>query len=375
MLDRRLGDRLERVFSEHQFHAVHREVALVLLDQRVLRLSQDPHQRRRIERGQADDHRQAADELGDQAELEQVVVGDMCEQLVQLRPAECAVSLEADTHVVAGQALFDVRFEPFERPTTDEEDVRRVDLEEILVRMLSPTLRWHVGDAALDDLEQRLLDAFTGDITGDARVVALTRNLVDLVDVDDPAFGLCNVEVRRLDQVEEDVLDIFANVARFREGRRVGDRERHVEHLRERLCKVGFAYASGPDEQDVRLLQLDVVLNGGADALVVVVDRHREHLFGLLLANDVFLQVVVDDLRRGDSLRGASDTLGRGRRGRRAGLFVDDLPAEIDAFVTDIDRTGPSDKPPDLILVFPAKRAMVLDAVGAVSCQSGSPCA
>src|ERR1700751_2280641 len=66
------------------------------------------------------------------------------------------------------------------------------------------------GGGALEDLQQRLLDALTGDVPGDRRVLALACDLVDLVDVDDPGFGLLDVVVRRLDQLEQDVLDVLA---------------------------------------------------------------------------------------------------------------------------------------------------------------------
>src|ERR1700694_4810459 len=58
----------------------------------------------------------------------------------------------------AAHPLFDDLLKPVERPTADEQDVGGVDLDEILVRVLAPALRRHVGDSALEDLQQRLLD-------------------------------------------------------------------------------------------------------------------------------------------------------------------------------------------------------------------------
>src|SRR5262249_17968454 len=160
------------------------------------------------------------DEFGDEAELEQIIVGDMGEQLVRaLAAAETAFGAEANAHVVAGEALLDVVLEPFEGTATDEQDVGGIDLKEVLVRVLPAALWRHVRHAPFDDLEERLLDALAGDIPRDAGVVALARDLVDLVDVDDPPFGLLDVEVGGLDEVEEDVLDIFADVSRLGEGR------------------------------------------------------------------------------------------------------------------------------------------------------------
>ena len=56
-------------------------------------------------------------------------------------------------------------------------------------------------------------------------VVGFAGNLVDLVDVDDAALGTLDVVVTRLQQLEDDVLDVLADVASFGERRRIGDGE------------------------------------------------------------------------------------------------------------------------------------------------------
>ena len=97
-------------------------------------------------------------------------------------------------------------------------------------------------------------------VARDARVLRLARDLVDLVDVDDAALALGDVEVAGLEQPHEDVLHVLADVAGFGERGGVGDRERHVENARERLRQQRLADAGGADEQDVRLVELDVVV-------------------------------------------------------------------------------------------------------------------
>src|SRR3954447_6318032 len=87
-----------------------------------------------------------------------------------------------------------------EAPAADEEDVRGVDREELLVRVLAPALGRHRGDGPLENLQQGLLHSLARDVTRDRRVVRFPCDLVDLVDVDDPGLGLLDVEVRRLDQ-------------------------------------------------------------------------------------------------------------------------------------------------------------------------------
>src|SRR5207237_283007 len=94
------------------------------------------------------------------------------------------------------------------------------------VRMRAATLGRSVGAGALEDLEQRLLHALTADVARDRGVVGLARDLVDLIDVDDSALGAADVEVRGLDQPEQDVLDVLTHVPRLGEAGGVGDRER-----------------------------------------------------------------------------------------------------------------------------------------------------
>ena len=188
----------------------------------------------------------------------QVLGQDLAEQVAEvlvLDPAD--VGAEADA-LGAGPALDDL-LDAGERAAADEQDVGGVDLDELLVGVLAPALRRHRGGGALEDLQQRLLHALAGDVAGDRRVLGLAGDLVDLVDVDDAGLGLLDVVVGGLDQLEEDVLDVLADVAGLGERGGVGDGERHVEHAGQRLGQERLAAAGGADQQDVRLGQLDVV--------------------------------------------------------------------------------------------------------------------
>ncbi len=244
-----------------------------------------------------------------------------------------------------------IALEAGERATTDEQDVRGVDLDELLVGVLAPALRRHRRGGALQDLQQRLLHALAGDVARDRRVLGLAGDLVDLVDVDDPGLGLLDVVVGGLDELEQDVLDVFADVPGFGERGGVGDRERHLQQARQRLREERLAAAGGTDQQDVRLLQLDVgvAVAVGLHALVVVVDRDGEDLLRLLLADHVVVQVLVDLTR----LRELVELHFRALRQ----LFFDDLVAEIDALVADVDA-GTGDELLDLLLALPAEGAL-----------------
>ena len=144
------------------------------------------------------------------------------------------------------------------------------------MRVLAAALRRHVGDGPLQDLQQRLLDALAGHVARDRGVVRLARDLVDLVDVDDPALRALHVEVGGLDEAQQDVLDVLADVAGLGQAGRIGDAERHVQDAGQRLGQERLAGAGGPDQQDVALAELDLVdAMAGVDPLVVVVDGDR----------------------------------------------------------------------------------------------------
>jgi hypothetical protein len=95
--------------------------------------------------------------------------------------------------------------------------------------------------------------------------------------------------------------------------------------------------------------------SAGVDALVVVVDRHRQRLLGLLLPDHVLVERRLDLLRRRD-LR---DRL------RDLALLVlgEDLVAEGDALVADVDRRA-GDELPDRVLGLSAERAAQVFVVG-----------
>ncbi len=253
---------------------------------------------------------------------------------------------------------------PGERAGDDEQHVGGVDLDELLVRMLAAALRRNRRDRALEDLEQGLLHALARHVARDRRVLGLAGDLVDLVDVDDAGLGALDVVVGGLDELQEDVLDIFTDVAGLGERRRIRHRERHVEALGEGLGEVGLAAAGRADEQDVGLGDLDIVDDvgraervAGADALVVVVDGHREGDLRRLLADDVLLE------EREDLLRLREVEFARGLFARFGETFLDDLVAQFDALVADVDA-GTGDELLHLLLAFAAEGT--LEQIGAL---------
>src|SRR6266576_2806859 len=322
-LHRFRSDRLERVLLERLAYVLKVEQLLVLVRERVLGLGEDADQRVFVERIERYGDREAAHQLGDEAIPEQIVGLDIAKRIL--------LDLGGDTlgHLFfckadlppAGAGLDDL-LEPVERAAADEQNVLGVDLDILLLRMLAPALRGHAGDRALQDLEQRLLYALARDVARDAGVLGFPRDLVDLVDIDDAPLGLGYVEVGSLQQAHEDVLHVLTDVAGFGERGRVGNRERHVQDARQGLRQERFADTRRADQEDVALVEV--------------------------LPDYVLVQDVFDFRRRGD--------LGDGFRDLALFVLRQDLIAERNALIADVDRRS-GDEFPDRILGFAAERA------------------
>src|SRR6266516_3833279 len=240
--------------------------------------------------------------------------------------------------------------EPIEGTTAHEQDIGGIDLQELLLRMLAAALRRHRRDGAFHDLEQRLLHALARDIARDRGVVGLAADLVDLVDIDDPALGTLDIVISRLQQLEDDVLDVLSHIAGLGERRRIRHSEGHVEDARERLRQQRLAGAGRTDQQDVRLRELDVVVLGlVVETLVVIMDRDREHLLGVILT----YHIVVKDFAY---LLGGRNAVARLHQ-RGIVLLADDVHAQLDALVAD-KHGRPGNELAHLVLALAAERTV-----------------
>ena len=250
--------------------------------------------------------------------------------------------------------------------------------------MLASALGRHVGDGALQDLQQRLLDALAGHVAGDGDVARRAADLVDLVDVDDALLGALDVEVGGLEQLQQDVLDVLADVAGLGEGGGVGHGEGHVEHAGQGPGEQRLAGAGGADSRTFdfsistsrgRLLELAC-----AESVVVVVDRDREDLLGAVLAHDVLVEAAGDldraSGRRSRSMRsaGSRGSWPPARReppaaspdsGVAALLLLEDGVADLDALIADVDPRRARDQRGDLVTGLLAEGAAFDLAAGA----------
>ena len=127
-------------------------------------------------------------------------------------------------------------------------------------------------------------------------------DLVHFVDIDDAALGRLDVEVGGVEQLEEQVLDIFADVAGLGEGGGVADGEGDIEDLGQGAGEQGLAAAGRADQEDVALIDFDVGVAFIADAepFVVVMDSDGEDFLGAVLADHVLIDFFLDGAGRRD---------------------------------------------------------------------------
>ena len=91
-------------------------------------------------------------------------------------------------------------FDSLKGTTDDKEDIFRIELNKLLVRMLPTTLWWDIGHRSFKDLQKGLLHAFPRHITGNRWIFRFTGNFVDFIDKDDPPFGAFDIVIRFLNE-------------------------------------------------------------------------------------------------------------------------------------------------------------------------------
>ena len=191
-----------------------------------------------------------ADELGDHAEFEQVVGGDLAQQLAQVGVL-LGLRLAAEADGLAADAAGDDVLEPGEGAAADEQDVGRIHLDVLLLGMLATALGRNVGHGAFEHLEEGLLHALAGDVAGDRDVVGRLADLIDFIDVDDAALGRFQVEIGGMQELQQNVLDVFADIAGLGQRGGVADREGDVQDAGQRPGQQCLAAAGRADQEDV----------------------------------------------------------------------------------------------------------------------------
>ena len=329
---------------------------MVLLDQRILGFNQNLNERVFDEFIQRGHHGKTAHQLRYEAKFEQVLGFDVLEKLSG-RSLRGATNGRAKSDTGLFSSTPNHFFKTVKRTPANEQDIGGVDLNEVLIGMFTSALGWDARHRSLNQFQKRLLNALPGHIPRDRRVVTLAGNLVDFVDIDNPVLGFFNFVVAILQQLLNDVLDVLTDITGFGERRRVGNHKGNIEHSCQRLGQQGLSRTRWPDQQDVALRKLDIILFDRASptlvtqAFVVVINRDCEGAFGPNLSN----HILVEDRK---NLVGRWQTrAGRALSRLSHRLIADDVVAELDTLIANEHR-GAGNQFTDLMLAFATKRAV-----------------
>ncbi|CSF37076.1 Uncharacterised protein [Shigella sonnei] len=102
-----------------------------------------------------------------------------------------------------------------------------------------------------------------------------------------------------MQQLLNDVFNVFAHITGFGQRGCVGHGERDVQQARQRFSQQRFTGTGRTDQQNVTFAQLDTIAGiAVAQTFVMVVYRDRQHFFRLFLADNVIVQVVANFMRR-----------------------------------------------------------------------------
>lgn len=146
-----IDDEVEGIIGERQFNLVHLEELLILADDGILRLNEDTAQSLTVEGPQIGEHRQTAYNLGDEPERLQVLRGNILHKvgLIDLR---CVLD-GVKAHHVGIQTLGNFLLNAVESSTADEEDIVGIDMDILLVGVLTAALRRNVNHRSLKEFQ------------------------------------------------------------------------------------------------------------------------------------------------------------------------------------------------------------------------------
>ena len=289
---------------EFNIHVLHGKKHLILANNGIFRFCQDLNERFFIEFFKNRNHRQTTDQLRNQTVLHKVTRFNLTEdirEVVILFADDCTGKSDFTLlRAVANNALHSVK-----RTAADKEDLGSVDFHHGLSRILAPALDRHGRNGAFNELEKSLLNTLARHVAGNGRVLALAGNLVNFVKIDDALLCTLNVAAGGLHKLSDNILNVFTNVARFRQGRCIRNGKRHIERTSERLSQKRLARTRRADQQHIGLLQLNLVfkrlelfVTQRIQTLVMIEYRHRQCPLSAFLTNYIIVEKLIELPRR-----------------------------------------------------------------------------
>src|SRR5205085_11869093 len=117
--------------------------------------------------------------------------------------------------------------------------------------MFASALRRDIANGPFEDFEQGLLDTFARDIASDGDVFGLAGDLIYFIDVNDAALGALEIVIGILEKAQDDIFDVFTDIAGFGESGGIGNGKGDIKDLSEAPSEQSFAGAGRTDHEDV----------------------------------------------------------------------------------------------------------------------------
>ena len=112
--------------------------------------------------------------------------------------------------------------------------------------MLSSALRRNGSYSSLQDFQQCLLYTLAGNISCDRSVFGFSCDFIDLIDVDDAVLSALDIIVCCLNEAEQNVFYVLADITCLGERRCVCNCKRNVDQFGQCLCRYVFPEPVGP---------------------------------------------------------------------------------------------------------------------------------
>ena len=116
-------------------------------------------------------------------------------------------------HRCSAKAALHNLLKAYESSAANEKNLLGIDLDVLLVWVFAAALRRHIADGSFKNFQERLLHTLTGDVACNADILCLASDFVDLVNINDAHFGALDVVVGILEEPQNNVFNILANVA------------------------------------------------------------------------------------------------------------------------------------------------------------------
>ena len=166
--------------------------------------------------------------------------------------------------------------EAYKGAATDEQDVARVNLHAIsFATLLACVVHRHMHRGALEDLEQRLLHAFSGDVARHG--------------------GVVHIAVGRLNEPTQHRFHVVAHIASLGERRGVDDDKRHLHGLCQRLRQKRLARPGRAYHNNIALLKFyAVVILRRHYPFIMIINGYGQDLLCIFLSDHIIVQKLFD---------------------------------------------------------------------------------